>query len=154
MVFQTRWPIMEDPRFRLIPPDERQPREPLPDGIRRSVLRRDGYACCQCPARWSRGEDLYLQVDHIFPVSAGGTDRTDNLRTLCEPCNMDKSDRYTPDAASARARLIVANCYWCGLHPDDASTNAAVYCATCRRITYMDTADAEQRELARWLGRV
>jgi hypothetical protein len=144
--------ITKDPRFR--PPKLGRERTPLPDGLRRSVLRRDGYACRQCPARWSPGEDLYLQVDHIFPAVAGGTDRTDNLRTLCEQCNWDKLDHYTVDAANARARLIVANCYWCGPRSDDVCTNAAVYCATCRRITYMDSADADERELARWLGRV
>ena len=59
--------------------------EPLPDGLRRSVLRRDRFTCCDCRQAWSPDRtDLFLQVDHVVPVAAGGSDRTDNLRTLSE----------------------------------------------------------------------
>ena len=31
-------------------------------------------------------------VDHIVPVSKGGTNDLDNLVTACEQCNLGKSD--------------------------------------------------------------
>jgi len=42
-------------------------------------------------------DGIRLEVDHITPVAAGGTDDLDNLRTLCRECNEGKSDRiYRP----------------------------------------------------------
>lgn len=32
-----------------------------------------------------------MEVDHIVPISRGGTDRPTNLRLLCPPCNKKKS---------------------------------------------------------------
>lgn len=34
-----------------------------------------------------------LQVDHILPVSRGGTNDSDNLQMLCQPCNASKRDK-------------------------------------------------------------
>lgn len=34
-----------------------------------------------------------LHADHIIPVSQGGTDEMDNLQTLCEKCNLAKSNK-------------------------------------------------------------
>lgn len=31
-----------------------------------------------------------LEVDHVVPISKGGTNDLDNLQTLCEPCNQAK----------------------------------------------------------------
>ncbi len=33
------------------------------------------------------------QLDHITPVSRGGTDHPTNLQPLCGACNLAKSDR-------------------------------------------------------------
>ena len=35
-----------------------------------------------------------LHVDHIKPVSKGGKTELSNLRTLCERCNLGKSDKF------------------------------------------------------------
>ena len=48
------------------------------------------YTCVQCGARKEDGATLH--VDHIIPVSRGGTDELDNLQTLCKECNLNKSD--------------------------------------------------------------
>jgi len=64
-------------------------RKQLPRGIRHEVFKRDNYRCQEC------GLDKYrtiIHVDHIIPVSKGGTDEMSNLRTLCEQCNNEKSD--------------------------------------------------------------
>lgn len=65
------------------------PREPIPAHIRIAVYMRDGNACCRCGA--------YVRVcpkelDHIVPWSAGGSDRSTNLRTLCARCNQARSN--------------------------------------------------------------
>lgn len=51
------------------------------------VFARDGYACQECGSREE------LTVDHIVPVVKGGTNATENLRTLCRTCNTSKGAR-------------------------------------------------------------
>ncbi len=36
---------------------------------------------------------MKLEVDHIMPVSRGGSDDISNLQLLCFECNRGKSDR-------------------------------------------------------------
>lgn len=36
-----------------------------------------------------------IEVDHILPVSCGGTDDRENLQLMCFPCNRAKSDGRT-----------------------------------------------------------
>jgi len=55
--------------------------------LRTRVLERDAYRCVQC------GSHVGLQVDHIHPVSRGGTNDFENLQTLCKPCNREKGDK-------------------------------------------------------------
>jgi len=52
------------------------------------VLKRDGYKCRIC--RKAGGE---LEVDHIVPVSKGGTNDIDNLQTMCRACNRGKGTK-------------------------------------------------------------
>ncbi len=54
--------------------------------IREQVLMRDGNLCVRCGMGESEGRTL--DVDHIWPVSLGGTHHLWNLRTLCrEECH-------------------------------------------------------------------
>ena len=39
---------------------------------------------------WSCGEKVELQVDHIVPISRGGTDDMGNLQLLCYECHQKK----------------------------------------------------------------
>jgi hypothetical protein len=64
-------------------------REPLGLSKRYFVLKRDGFQCVLCGAS---GKDAQLEIDHILPVSAGGKDNLENLRTLCFKCNRGKRD--------------------------------------------------------------
>jgi hypothetical protein len=41
-----------------------------------------------------------LHVDHVMPHARGGTDTLDNLATLCEACNIGKSDLWLGDYAA------------------------------------------------------
>lgn len=58
--------------------------------IRYQVLRRDNY-CCQICGR-SHREGVILEVDHKIAQSKGGSNRMENLWTLCRACNRGKSD--------------------------------------------------------------
>lgn len=65
-------------------------RKPLTNSIRHEVFVRDDYKCVECGAT---KKDIVLHVDHIIPVAQGGTDELSNLQTLCEACNLSKSNR-------------------------------------------------------------
>jgi hypothetical protein len=52
--------------------------------LRWRVFKRDGYRCLAC------GADTDLTVDHIVPVTQGGTNDQSNLQTVCRRCNSRK----------------------------------------------------------------
>jgi hypothetical protein len=58
--------------------------------LRALVLMRDGARCQLCGAEARNG--ALLHVDHIFPWSKGGETTLENLRVLCNVCNIGKSD--------------------------------------------------------------
>ncbi len=62
--------------------------------MRYKILKRDGFKCVICGR--SRKDGAKLHVDHIKPVSKGGKTEESNLRTLCDMCNLGKSDAYDP----------------------------------------------------------
>ena len=62
----------------------------IPRGLRHEVFKRDNYTCQECGATKEDGAKLH--IDHIIPVSQGGTDELDNLQTLCDKCNLNKSN--------------------------------------------------------------
>jgi hypothetical protein len=72
--------------------------EPLPDrgsrdiplALRYYVLRRDSFRCVTCGASPAITAGVVLHIDHIHPWSRGGATVADNLRTLCQPCNLGK----------------------------------------------------------------
>lgn len=65
-------------------------RPPLPARLRFEVLRRDGYRCQLCGLEQKDG--VVLHVDHKLAVSNGGATTYDNLWTLCQSCNLGKSN--------------------------------------------------------------
>jgi 5-methylcytosine-specific restriction endonuclease McrA len=58
--------------------------------LRALVLMRDSARCQLCGATPQNG--VRLHVDHIHPWSKGGETVLENLRILCEQCNIGKSD--------------------------------------------------------------
>lgn len=50
---------------------------------RQRIYARDGYQCLAC----GQAEPHQLTLDHILPISKGGTNSDDNLQTLCRHCN-------------------------------------------------------------------
>lgn len=64
-------------------------RKPMHAATRFNVWRRDGFRCAYC-GRDAISESITLEVDHIVPVSEGGSDDLSNLATACKPCNWKK----------------------------------------------------------------
>src|SRR5262245_53856847 len=56
---------------------------PISRELRSQILQRDGYRCRMCGVSAQDGDDVRLEVDHIIPRSAGGTNDESNLQTLC-----------------------------------------------------------------------
>jgi 5-methylcytosine-specific restriction endonuclease McrA len=52
--------------------------------IRAHVLRRDNNVCQYCG-------DVATEVDHVVPVSRGGSHKTNNLVASCKTCNAKKN---------------------------------------------------------------
>lgn len=66
-------------------------REEISPELRYKVIERDNSICRKCGRR---PPDVQLEVDHIIPWSKGGPTTLDNLQTLCEECNIGKSNKY------------------------------------------------------------
>lgn len=56
--------------------------------LRKIVARRDQWTCHYCGQHIKKG-----QVDHMIPLSKGGTDNLSNLVWACPNCNNKKGDR-------------------------------------------------------------
>jgi len=72
--------------------NQKQKRKPIRSSIRYQVLKRDNHQCQSCGVTAKDGAKL--EIDHIKPVSKGGTNDPDNLQVLCKDCNLGKSDIY------------------------------------------------------------
>lgn len=82
-------------------PRKKYQRKGLSNRLRTLVLDRDNYQCQMCGK--TREDGVKLEVDHIIPVSKGGTNELDNLQTLCHGCNHGKFNNM--DLKATRERL-------------------------------------------------
>lgn len=74
---------------------------PVPVKTERMVRERDGDRCCSCG--YCGGEErpdgtiVKTHIDHIIPraagIAAGGTNNEENLRVMCDRCNLGKGAR-------------------------------------------------------------
>lgn len=65
-------------------------RENITKGKRFDIFRRDGFTCLYCG---KQPPEVVLHIDHVLPVSKGGTNDETNLVTACADCNLGKSDK-------------------------------------------------------------
>lgn len=65
-------------------------RKSLSKKIRFEIFKRDRFTCQYCGAS---APDVVLNVDHVQPVAAGGSDDFSNLTTACFSCNNGKGAR-------------------------------------------------------------
>lgn len=70
--------------------DRQAARQPISKTLRDQVLKRDHYYCVTCEASPLLDKKVKLEIDHVVPVSRGGTNDTHNLQTLCHNCNQKK----------------------------------------------------------------
>ncbi len=74
-------------------PDQRGSRD-ISWGLRFKVLNRDRFKCVLCGDHPATNPACKLHVDHIQPWSKGGATTIQNLRALCEVCNVGRGNRY------------------------------------------------------------
>lgn len=66
------------------------------DYTRWEVFEADAFTCYICEDVLSPdappNSPKSLSIDHVYPISLGGMDERDNVKTACLECNQDKSD--------------------------------------------------------------
>lgn len=98
----------QDPHYKEkaseLPPAPGLKNEVLATNVTRTqrtrVMDRDGNACQKCAAT------SHLCIDHVIPVSLGGTSDDDNLQVLCMSCNSKKSNSLAGRPASKPQRRV------------------------------------------------
>lgn len=81
-------------------PDHQQQEPPLAVSkrLRSEIFRRDNSTCRYCGAKAPAVE---ITIDHVIPVTLGGSDEPSNLVTACADCNNGKTS-VPPDAATVK----------------------------------------------------
>lgn len=58
-----------------------------------NVFLRDTFHCQYCSTQFPRSQ---LTLDHVLPLSKGGSTTWENIVTACSPCNAKKGNSLTP----------------------------------------------------------
>lgn len=69
--------------------------------VREYLLEKWGRTCAYCGKK-----DVPLQVEHIHPKAAGGSDRVSNLTLACQPCNQRKGSRPVEEFLKGKPDLL------------------------------------------------
>ena len=64
--------------------------------LREEVLTRDSHQCRSC------SQSVYLEIDHVVPVSLGGKSELGNLQVLCRSCNRKKRAKSAEHPATQK----------------------------------------------------
>ena len=85
--------------------------------VRYEVLKRAQFHCELCGIG---ADEKALEVDHILPRNAGGTDELHNYQALCYSCNAMKRDRDDTDFRAVKASYTERpeGCLFCHLPPE------------------------------------
>ena len=74
-------------------------RKKISKTTRFEIFKRDKFTCQYCGRS---SPEVILEVDHIIPVSKGGTNDIMNLITSCKDCNRGKSDKELSDNSTVK----------------------------------------------------
>lgn len=74
------------------PKDKIRTTRTVSSSVRVRVLDRDNFRCVFCGRSPATDIGIRLDIDHIVSFSKGGKTMIDNLQTLCQDCNLGKSD--------------------------------------------------------------
>jgi len=117
-------------------------REPIPRLVRWLVWHRDRGRCQGCGR-----DDVQLELDHVTPWSASGSDDSTNLRLLCRRCNTDRSNYRSFELGGLLPVAEICDrcmethgdgCHMRYTHP--GAEHHTAFCGTCkRRSTVTDT---------------
>lgn len=77
------------------------PNSKTPHKERITVVERDGLKCRTCPEIRA----IKLTLDHIVPLSMGGSVGIENLQILCESCHKKKDRTTALDGYKGRIRF-------------------------------------------------
>ena len=94
-------------------PDPKARRRHIKSDTRARILSRDGFTCQVCglgagdPDPDHPHRKIRLHVDHITPISVGGDDSDDNLRTICNICNQNRSNLFQRDDLTIDALVFI-----------------------------------------------
>lgn len=77
---RIKW-AFKDPRFKTH-------RKWISRKLRMQIFRRDNYRCVLCGAD---AKTVMLEIDHIVPLVFDGKTKPENLRVLCNSCNVGKA---------------------------------------------------------------
>lgn len=79
--------------------EDKPVRKPISKKTRFEVFKRDNFTCQYCGAS---APDVILEIDHIKPVSKGGTNSILNLVTSCKECNRGKTNKVLSDNSAVK----------------------------------------------------
>lgn len=82
----------EEDSKKLTTKEKKKLRNEITHKLRFEILERDQHRCKRCGASPKTDPTVELVIDHIVPLSAGGTNDLTNLETLCHSCNEGKKD--------------------------------------------------------------
>lgn len=66
----------------------------------RKILEDQSYLCPYCDADLTAG----YHIDHVMPLSLGGSNWPSNLQCTCPPCNLRKASKHPDDFAKEMGR--------------------------------------------------
>jgi 5-methylcytosine-specific restriction endonuclease McrA len=64
--------------------------------MRQRLSEAQNHRCCYCHVRFSddRASPYYATLEHVIPISRGGSNNLKNLVVACEACNNIRGSRY------------------------------------------------------------
>lgn len=71
-----------------------------------AILASQRGLCATCEAKLFKSGKQKYHVDHIMPISRGGTGDKYNLQCLCPACNLRKSAKHPCDWAKINGKLL------------------------------------------------